>query len=399
MRGLLTLLGSILVVTVIWFWPPGSWFVEDCKLDGHFEDWQGRAFMADIEGDSSPGQDLKAIYWSTNQNQEILYFMVERVSPGEARGPFVTRLYFDINANGSYNDKIDKYAELSYQPNSEHSGQVKVELFSVQGELLRTDDGTWGEGYLDGGRRFEFLLPMNKMQVYPAQPIRFYLAGIGANVDRLPDESDNQWAPFPVTVKSRYAIVITCLVWMAITLFLYRNRIWVFYYVWGAVGLCCLLVLLFHGSWVEYQLEHHTSMLLHYILSYFGITTYVFDKSPGTLLVLIKLGNTWTTIDIDIENSGFLELCIFFTLAIFYPVYQWGKRMVVALSGVIAVYIINLIRLLVVIAVIHSGGRNMNFIAHTIIGRFVFFILIIALYWTLMTKPTLAKIGGFVKDA
>lgn len=399
MRGLLTLLGSILVVTVIWFWPPGSWFVQDVKLDGQFADWRGRVFLADVEGDAPAGQDLKALYWSTNQNEQLLYFMVERFPPGDDRRPMVERLYFDINANGSYNDKIDKYAEISYQPNREHSGQVKVELFSVRGELLDTYSGGWGEGYLDGGQRLEFSLPMNKLQVYPAQAIRFYLSGIGANVDRLLDEGDNQWAPFPVTVRSKYSIVIACLAWMAITIFLYRNRIWVFYYVWGAVGLCCLLILLLHGSWVEYKLQYETSMIVHYILDYFGIVTRVFDKAPGALLVLIEVDNNWTTIDIDIENSGFLEICIIFSLIMFYPVYRWGRRTVVALSGVVAVYITNLIRLLIVIAVIHRGGRDMSFIAHTIIGRFFFFVFIIALYWTIMTKPTLTKVKEFIKDA
>jgi exosortase family protein XrtG len=395
----MTLLGSILVVTVIWFWPPGSWFVEDCKLDGQFGDWRGRAYLGDEEGDAPEGQDLKALYWSTNQNEQLLYFMLERYPVVNNRSILVERLYFDINANGNYSDKIDKYAEISYQPNREHLGQVKVELFSVQGILLNTYSGSWGEGYLDGGQRLEFSLPMNRLQVYPAQSIRFYLAGIGANVDRLPNEGDNQWAPFPVTVKSKYSIVIVCLTWMAITLFLYRNRIWVFYYVWGAVGLCCLLILLLHGSWVEYKLQYETSMLLHHILDYFGIVTRVFDKAPGALLVLIEVDNNWTTIDIDIENSGFLEVCIIFSLVMFYPVYRWGRRTVVALSGVLVVYVINLIRLLIVIAVIHQGGRDMSFIAHTVIGRFFFFIFIIALYWRIMTKPTLTKVREFIKDA
>jgi len=399
MKKLLTFLTCLLVVTVIWFWPPGTWFVPDFRLDGHFEDWRGRALLPDAQGDAAEEQDYKEIYWDTNQNEQVLYFMVARFVPGNPRSPLVGHLYFDINANGTYGDKIDKYAEFSYQPDSEHSGQVKVDLFTVQGSFIDCYCGAWGEGYLDGGQRFEFSLPMDKLQIYPAQPIRYYLSGIGSGTDRLPDINDNQWSPFPVTVKSRYSLAIVCLIWLAITLFLYKHRIWVLYYVWGAVGLSCLLILLFHGSWVEYRLEHYTGILLHHILNYFGITTYVFDKSPGTLLVLIKLDSNWTTIDLDIENSGFLEVCIIFGLAVFYPVYQWSKRILVALGGVITVYIINMIRLMVVIAAIHSWGRDMSFIANTIIGRFIFFILVIALYWTIMTKPTIRKIGEHVKNA
>ncbi|MDD4802864.1 MAG: hypothetical protein PHF24_07980, partial [Syntrophomonas sp.] len=353
MKGLLALLGTIMAVTIIWFWPPGSWFVDDIKLDGHFDDWRGRSFLADVQGDSGSGEDLKSIYWTTNQNEQVLYFMVERYPSVNTRLPMSARLYFDINANGSYDDKIDKFAELNYQPNKEYSGQVKIELFSINGDLLGNYSGLWGEGYLDGGKRFEFVLPMNKLQVYPAQAVRFHLTNIGLNADRLPDHSDNQWAPFPVTVKSKYSIVIVCLIWIAITLFLYRHRIWVVYYVWAAVGLACLLVLLFHGSWVEYKMQYETSMLVHYLLNYFGIVSHVFDKSPGALLVFIKLDNNWTTIDIDIENSGFLEVCIIYSLVIFYPTYRWSKRITLATIGAVAVYIINLFRLLIVIAAIY----------------------------------------------
>jgi len=183
------------------------------------------------------------------------------------------------------------------------------------------------------------------------------------------------------------------------TVFFYEHRIWVFYYVWAAVGMSCLLVLLFHGSWAEYYIEHQTSLILHHILKFFDIVTYVFDKAPGTLLVLIKLDSNWTTIDIDIENSGLLEVCIIFGLIAFYPVYKIGKRLLIAVVGVVSVYIINLLRLVVVISLIHWGGRNWSFVAHTVVGRLIFFILVIALYWQLMTRPTLKKLGEYIKNA
>jgi exosortase/archaeosortase family protein len=88
-----------------------------------------------------------------------------------------------------------------------------------------------------------------------------------------------------------------------------------------------------------------------------------------------------------------------FRLVMFYPVYKWSKRIWVGLIGIAIVYIINYVRLLAVIIMIHSFGRNMSFFAHAVIGRFIFFVLIIALYWQLMTKPTLVKIGENVKDA
>jgi len=397
MKRLLVLGGCILVVLLIWIGAPGSRLLQSCKIDGQFDDWRGRAYLSDPKVDGPPGQDYKAIYWNTNLNEHKLYYMIE-MYPGSAEEKIENyRLYFDINNNGSYKDVLDKYAELTYKPGS--GNRVDVRLCSVTSKTLSTYGGNWGETLLDGSRRFEFAIPMDDLQVYPAQIIRFYLTGIGGdNLDRLPDNGDIQWAPFPVNVQSKTNILIAGLIWLLITVFFYRQRIWVFYYIWGAVGLCCLIILFSRGSLIEYWLEQRTSYILHYILSYFGVVTYIFDKAPGTLLVLIKLDNNWTTIDIDMENSGFLEMCICMGLIIFYPLYGWAKRSVVAFVGIVTIYVINLFRIVLVILTIHAGGREMSFIAHTLVGRTIFFALVVALYWELLTRPSLRKIAEYVKN-
>ena len=391
--GLTTVL---LIFLIVWLFPPGSIFVPDCELDGSFEDWQGRTFLSDVEGDGCSHNDFKKISWATNENESSLYFMIERFAAFSGKNRLDARMFFDINANGSYEDLVDKYVDLSYYPNN---GQVNARIYTVDGRLKGTYSGQWGEISSAGGSRFEFSLPMDELRVYPAQTIRFYITDIsGTQLGRLPDQGDIQWSPFPVYFQSRLSIGLACLIWLLLTVFFHHNRIWVFYYVWGSVGLCCLMILLFHGSLVEYRLEHYTSLILHHLLAYLDIMTYIFDKAPGTLLVLIKVDNSWTTIAIDIENSGFLEMCIVFGLIIFYPVYRWRKRIGAALLGVSGVYAINLLRLMVVICLIHKGGRDMSFIAHTLIGRLLFFTLVIALYWKLITKATLKKIKENVQN-
>lgn len=399
MKWFISLVVSILVIIFIWIWPPGSWLVQQIQLDGKFDDWQGKAFLTEEKDNTSTGQDFEAIFWNTNENENKIYFMVKRFASNNQHRELVCRLYFDINANGSYQDAVDKYAEITYRPNDQSLGQVDVHLYSMAGKFLAAYQGNWGESYQNGGRQFEFVISMDDLQVMVTQPIRFYLAGIGSKVDRLPDKGDIQWAPFPVSVKSRLSTACICLIWLVITIFFYQQRIWVFYYMWGAVGLTCVLVLLLSGSFVEYWLEQQTSIILHHVLGYFDIITYVFDKTPGTLLVLMKMDNNWTTLDIDIENSGILEMCIGSGLILFYPVYSRVKKVFVTIAGLGAVYVFNLVRLVVVIFTIHTWGRNMNFIAHTLVGRLLFFVLVIALYWQILTRPTLKRIKRDVEDA
>ncbi|WP_061213512.1 hypothetical protein [Syntrophomonas wolfei] len=392
------LLGVIIMLLLIWLFPPGSWLVPELQLDGKFADWRGRTSLSDPVGDGRGGNDLKKISWATNENDGRLYFMIERYLPEPRSHRMESCLFFDLNSNGKYDDKVDKYAEIFYRPQGLSRGDVSVYLYSMEGDLKGKYTGRWGEGTGSTTSRLEFAIPMEDLEAYPAQFLRFYLADISGRSDRLPDQGDIQWAPFPVVSKSRPTIAVFFLLWLALTLFLYHHRLWVFYYIWAAVGFCCLLVLLFHASLLEYRLEQYTSLILHHTLDYLGIATHIFDRSPGTLLVLIKIDSSWTTIAIDIENSGLLEICIIFSLIIFYPVQPWHKRIPVALAGALGIYLINLFRLLLVIVVIHSGGRNMSFIAHTLFGRLFFFLLAVALYWQLITRPSLEKIRRNIKN-
>ncbi len=383
---------------LIWMFPPGKWLVPDCQMDGEFADWRGRACVDDSGEDGRIGHDFKKLSWATNENDSRIYFMMERYMPKPTNMKMDCRLFFDINGNGSYRNEIDKYAQITYQPYSQGWGDVSVYLYSVSGELQGKYTGKWGAGSKADMSSLEFAIPMEDLQAYTGQPMRFYLSDVSSNFDRLPNHGDIQWAPFPIVAKSRSSIAIVCLIWLVVTVFFYRHKLWVFYYIWGSVGLSCVLILLFHASFIEYRLESFTSLVLHDILGLWNIVTYLFDRSPGTLLVLIKIDSSWTTIAIDIENSGLIEMCVIFALIIFYPVYNMRKRMIAALTGVVGIYIINLIRLIVVITLINTGGRNMSFIAQTLFGRLVFFILSIALYWQLITRPSLSKVQRSIKN-
>lgn len=387
---------TVIVVLLPFFVPGRSWAGPGFRLDGRFEDWEGRAFLSDRQGDARREEDLKSVFWGTNENDHRLYFMVERHDPADAGSVLTCRIYFDINGNGGYEDGTDSFAELNYRPGN--AGEVEVTLYSASGRLLATYGGNWGEVSGEGGRRFEFFIPMGELKIFPAQPVRFYLAGAGGG-DRLPDRGDNQWRPFPLEVKDTAMLVAASVFWLAGAVFLRRHRIWIFYYVWGAVGFTFLLILFLRGSLVEYQMERLTGAILHRLLSCLDIMTFIYDRAPGTILVLIDLENSWTTVDIDIESSGLLEACIFLGLLLFYPPYRPAVKVLFSLAGLISIYAVNILRLMLIITVIHRGGRDMIFIAHTILGRLFFFVLIVVIYWYVFTRPSLLRARRKVENA
>ncbi|MEW5920722.1 MAG: hypothetical protein AB1796_07225 [Bacillota bacterium] len=389
---------ALALVFLIYIWPPGSIFMQKIYLDGQLEDWNGRASVTSPKDETDKNNVFQSLHWGTNENEQRLYFAVKLKKPIAMGQHFVCRLYLDIDDNGSYGDSIDKFAELLYVPDN-GNGLVGIKLFSSDGSLISEYEGMWGQRSDAGGSGFEFYLPMAELNVYPAQPIRFYLAAAGLRGDRLPAEGDVQWKAFPVVVRNRSGIIIFALFWLVATAALYRYRIWPLYYILGAVGFTFIFILVIRGSFIEYLVEHRTGVILHHILNYFNVVTHVFDKSPGTILVFIKLDESWTTLDIDIESSALLEIAVLLGLVLFYPAYNFGRKVYYILFGTATLVFFNLLRLMLVISIIYWGGRNFNFVAHTLFGRIFFFSVIVILYWYILTRPSIKKVRGDVKRA
>ncbi|MHB8126305.1 MAG: exosortase family protein XrtG [Desulfitobacteriaceae bacterium] len=207
------------------------------------------------------------------------------------------------------------------------------------------------------------------------------------------------WVPFPSKGGNKIWIVAGVIVWLVIIVFLKKHRIWLFYFIWGAVGFTVLLIMTIKDSPMEYFMEHQSGLILQFILRLLNIVSLVYNDAPGTLLVLSRIDNTWTTMGVDIETSGLLEMCIFLGLIFFYPGYSTKMRIGYSWLGVILVYLINLVRMLTVISIVQVGGRDYLFFAHSVLGRLVYFVLTIALYWVVFTKPTLKIIWEQVENA
>jgi exosortase/archaeosortase family protein len=61
--------------------------------------------------------------------------------------------------------------------------------------------------------------------------------------------------------------------------------------------------------------------------------------------------------------------------------------------GLIAVYAANIVRLTVITGTLHWFGKDTLYIAHTIVGRAEFFVLIIAIFWYIITRPTMRGVA------
>jgi len=76
-------------------------------------------------------------------------------------------------------------------------------------------------------------------------------------------------------------------------------------------------------------------------------------------------------------------------LTAFYPAFRPLQRVALGVVGLTATYLINIARILLIVTIINVMGTGWVFAAHAIFGRVFFFAGTVALYWFLLTRPTI----------
>ena len=185
--------------------------------------------------------------------------------------------------------------------------------------------------------------------------------------------------------------------WVGSLLFFRRYRIWLFYYLVGVVGAAYLLVWLSHMLDLETQIAYTTGYSVHWLSNFLGVPTRIFERAPDVLLVLVvvqKINGTlgWTMLKIGVESSGLLELCVLFSLILFYPGWSWKRRLTSIGLGAVISWSANVVRLLLIVNLLHFFGKDALVLAHTYVGKIFFFAATVLLYWFLITRPVLGDL-------
>lgn len=136
------------------------------------------------------------------------------------------------------------------------------------------------------------------------------------------------------------------------------------------------------------------------VSGFFGDLTGTYSAIYEKSIVFIANGSMRMSMYIDFECSGIIEGFAFLALLWFFPAYQLYEKVVVSVIGVVAIFFSNVLRIFVICECLYFGGEEMFFWAHTIIGRFVFYVCTIVLYFYVFTKSQVVrqKVGSFSYD-
>ncbi|MBR3142213.1 MAG: exosortase family protein XrtG [Clostridiales bacterium] len=157
-------------------------------------------------------------------------------------------------------------------------------------------------------------------------------------------------------------------------------------YLLGSCGLFILLMILVR-PWLVLPLAR----LVAAIAGIFGKVTGFYQAYYRYGVIFIESVKGAITVNIDLECSGFIEISAFISLLALYGIYNVPERIYVAVIGTLYTLLTNALRIAVICTMIHFLGTDYYYVAHTIVGRIVFYVLQLILYFFVFTKPHVLK--------
>ncbi|MGM9902759.1 exosortase XrtG [Enterococcus sp. 10A9_DIV0425] len=181
-------------------------------------------------------------------------------------------------------------------------------------------------------------------------------------------------------------ILIGLVIWLYILSVMKRSRLLAFHFILGSVGLFYLLILFSRPYWVWFLTQ-----LVIKTVDFFGSIPNITEEFSQYSLIFIHSAKEPLSLYVDYECSGVIETSAFLGLLAFYPLYNRKEKFFYGIFGILWIFISNVIRLLLVIAFVHFGGSDFYFFAHSILGRLIFYGLVIILYYHTFTYSQVAR--------
>ncbi len=97
------------------------------------------------------------------------------------------------------------------------------------------------------------------------------------------------------------------------------------------------------------------------------------------------------TLQVDFECSGLIEILAFLSLLAFFNVYSVTEKIMVGIGGFCYIMLCNTLRIVLICLCVHFFGVGAYPVMHAFVGRVVFYILSIILYFYVFTKPQILR--------
>lgn len=154
------------------------------------------------------------------------------------------------------------------------------------------------------------------------------------------------------------------------------------YVVLGVVGTFFIIISLANNNVISFLMRLNTSGA-----GVVGMLTGFYTVAPTLGIIHIVSGQSAINLFITYECSALIELAAYIALVLFFPFFKnLQQRLKLLGFGVIYLLLANMLRLTVTALIIHFLGLPSLIWAHVIVGRLIFYVLTIILYFYVFTS-------------
>lgn len=181
-------------------------------------------------------------------------------------------------------------------------------------------------------------------------------------------------------------------IWIYVYYLMYKAQLKAWKYFWGSCGLFIIMMV-----WVRPVMTQPLAEVVSAVAGIFGDMTDMYTAFFKYGVLYVNSAEGAITLQIDFECSGILEIMAFLSLLVFFEAYNIFERVIVSIVGVFYIILSNAFRIAVICTIIYFHGIQAYHVAHTIVGRLVFYVLTVILYFFVFTKAQIIqqKVGGF----
>lgn len=186
--------------------------------------------------------------------------------------------------------------------------------------------------------------------------------------------------------------LIILIVWLYVLRVTRKSELPAWRFIWGSCGLFVIMMI-----FIRPYLTQPLAQVVAALAGGFGKLTGMFDSyfKYGVIFVDSKAGAI--SLLIDFECSGILEIMAFVSLLAFFRAYTIYERVVVGILGTFYIILANALRIISICVIIYFRGMQAYYMAHTFVGRIIFYGLSVFLYFIVFTRTQIIrqKVGGF----
>lgn len=183
-----------------------------------------------------------------------------------------------------------------------------------------------------------------------------------------------------------FYIVIGFVGWCYLLSVLNRAHLPALYYWCASIGMFILLAFSLHAYFVWFL-----ASLVSRGAGLIGILTHTFSFYAFPAELVLSVPHGVVHLMIDYECSGIIETTAFLSLLTFFPIYTRQDKIKLAIIGFLWIYLANVARLVLVGVTVHFLGPACLFWVHGVLGRLIFYILTIILYYNVFTHSQIVN--------